>query len=414
MSEELPTGFSAHDTLPEHTHTALLELMGQGTLNSVDSIGLRLHDQGLDAIMNLRWTTGTGKNRTSHVRTVFFAHRPESQLPEFSIQPVETFLGFKLFSSSGTNHVKVDMQTLDGLDSRISFTSPTPESARHLLMISALSLNHLPEGLSVFGNHNGSITWLEDELLEGQARVKLIEDSIRFLDPIVNTPDLGRRVAHAVQGTYAMEEIDRLRKANTSTARKQLLKFVTRSEVDQVIASTPPRRIPKTIRKRAMSANKLSLVFCCGLTLFGLLIGLYVLIETMNRGSSFPWESLFFLAVGFVFMIGTIGCIGWRRYRLKTLHEGVFIPARIIGIKATRNADEDNVDHEVEFQPTDQTIGPLTLTIGSDAARIARRLKHRGGETTLLIHPSKASSSHWSMADPAIWLEGWVIENIPD
>ena len=163
-----------------------------------------------------------------------------------------------------------------------------------------------------------------------------------------------------------------------------------------------------------MSVNKLSLVFCCGLTLFGLLIGLYVLIETMSRDGSFPWESLFFLAVGVVFLIGTIGCIGWRRYRLKTLHEGVFIPARIIRIKATRNADEDNVDHEVEFQPTDQTIGPLTLTIGSDAARIARSLKHRGGETTLLIHPSKASSSHWSMADPAIWLEGWVIENIPD
>ena len=94
----------------------------------------------------------------------------------------------------------------------------------------------------------------------------------------------------------------------------------------------------------------------------------------------------------------------WRRRRLRMLQRGQLIEARITTIDAEEFMKENEVVHTVVFQTVQGQC--LTLELRSDPVRIARQLMYSDTPTSVLLDPERS--------ELGVWLEGWIVENIPD
>ena len=76
--------------------------------------------------------------------------------------------------------------------------------------------------------------------------------------------------------------------------------------------------------------------------------------------------------------------------------------AHVVGISHRQMSDKE-VLHVVTFQTTRVCH---SMSLRSDATRIARQMMHANVMTRVLIDSE--------VADFGVWLDGWIVENIPD
>ena len=78
--------------------------------------------------------------------------------------------------------------------------------------------------------------------------------------------------------------------------------------------------------------------------------------------------------------------------------------AHVVGIEAIDEMSDKEVLHMVTFQTTQGDA--ISMSLRSDATRIARQMMHADVMTRVLIDSE--------VADFGVWLDGWIVENIPD
>ncbi|MDG2095560.1 MAG: hypothetical protein P8J89_09855 [Phycisphaerales bacterium] len=409
MSRSSLAEFEPLDELPEFTRTALLDLLVKGTQIELRNMSARMSELGLDVLADLSWTEthGSGKNRRTVTveRTVMFFHRPECRLPDFTITHHEGFLG-RLFSSrSGSVEApSLEFKDSDSFNDKYTVQSPVPVSATTLFDETLVAALDVHDGMDAIGDQNGILAWRDsDDLIKDDKREQLAQDASAIFLPVVNDPNRGSNIAASHPGTYMNEQVARWRQDDSSEARAMLRKLITREQADDFLSQAVPRTVPSSLLKRTVGMNR-------SLIIAGLIAGvsggvMIALGLIYNVGFAKGWLVFLFmllLALGGFPM--ALMAWRWRRQRLRMLQRGQLIEARITTIDAEEFMKENEVVHTVVFQTVQGQC--LTLELRSDPVRIARQLMYSDTSTSVLLDPERS--------ELGVWLEGWIVENIPD
>ena len=409
MSQATLPDFGPLDELPEFTRTAILNLLARGTDIRFDNITARLSHLGIDVLADLSWeeTRGSGDNRRTVTirRTIVFFHRPESKLPDFTITHHEGFLGRLFASRSGSVEAPaLEFKDRESFTTKYTVQSPVPVSARTLFDDSLVAALDVQDGMDVVGDQNGIMAWRDgDDLLEDDRRVQLAIDASAVFLQVVNDPNRGTIIADSNPGSYMAERIARLKADDSSTARALLKMIITREQVEEFLAQPTPRTVPDSIVRRVMGMNR-SLIIA-GLVMLILCGGLGVLGLVFGQGFTEDLEIiLIFLGLALIGCVISLIAWNWRRKRLRLLRGGRIVDAHVVGIEAIDEMSDKEVLHMVTFQTTQGDA--ISMSLRSDATRIARQMMHADVMTRVLIDSE--------VADFGVWLDGWIVENIPD
>ncbi|MEE2907300.1 MAG: hypothetical protein VX527_05640 [Planctomycetota bacterium] len=85
---------------------------------------------------------------------------------------------------------------------------------------------------------------------------------------------------------------------------------------------------------------------------------------------------------------------------------GRWIDARIQSVEVTNNTSNKEILHNILFQGVDRDDVNVKISLGTNPSRIARQMMYNQETTRILVDPDHL--------DRGLWLEGWVVENIPD
>ena len=404
MSRSSLAEFKPLDELPAFTRTAMLDLLARGNDFTFEAMSARMSATGIDVLVDLSWieSRGSGKNRRTVTlsRTILFFHRPECRLPDFTITHHEGFLG-RLFSSrSGSVEApSLEFKDRDSFNDKYTVQSPVPISATTLFDDALVAALDVHDGMDVVGDQNGIMVWRDaDDSLGDELRAELVHDASAIFLPIANDPDRGNRVAASHPGTYMDEQVKRWKQDDSSEARAMLRKLVTREQVDRFVDQPVPRTVPYSILRRTMGGTKALLI-----------AGLVMLILFGALGTmGLIFTNYVFAAI--MLLLGSAGGLTsamtwtWRRKRLRMIQHGQIVDARIISVEVIDAMSEDELLHTITFQTA--YGNSFSMDLRSDPTRIARDLMYSDAGTQVLIDPDRT--------DVGIWLEGWIVENIPD
>ena len=400
------------------------EVVGEGSL-TVDEALVRPHGRGFDALLDVSWLD-TGKRMRTYRRTIAYFHRPESKLPEFTVQPKRGFMSrilLKILSMAGTP--SLDLKDRPNLDRKVAIITFNADSVRALLGTTTLDAIAKTADLEVQVDRNGAAVWVPrtnsrvtvgrgsaghgvyDERLKGSARMRLFERAWAVWGPVVDDSDAAERAAAAVSGSYADEAHRTMQEAGGLVGRMTQRHVITADMVERVLCQRPPRAgIPPQIARRAFGGTTFPLLILGFMAVVFLVIGTVVTTQQMSESDGqIPEEAAILLVP---VLLVTIWCLvlRWRRGRQRILNRGRGIEAQVTKVEATSVSSGDQRIYRIHFAPTSGAKREITMTAGPDAARGARHLMEDERPARILVDPSRPSKG--------LWLDGWAIESVED
>lgn len=385
------------------------------------------HGLGCDMLLDVEWYDHDSDGPGHAVRhTVVFLHRPDTRLPEFEIRPrkgmAEKALGM-LASMLGVPSLELEGEP--EFSDRYNVMTTNAESVRVLLgreaIDSILAVDDLffkfsGRGVllsraSVDGSSGrrtsvgvgdaGSVIGgrRHDHGLEDAASRSLLEDALVAAGPIVDDPEVGRRAADAVEGTYAEEAVRNLTEQG-GFAGRQLAKMLITGEMLEKLRSAPVPRmdVPGPIARKAWGGTTLPLAIA---PLFGLCFAGIGTVLAIGGQS----EALIFVAVGLLALVASGFILRHRLTRKRLVVNGLAIDGRIAGVERTDTTVNDDPISKVTIETRDGGE-PIVVKMGSQPATQARRMMESNPATWILRDPRKPSRG--------LWLQGWSLENALD
>ena len=384
------------------------------------------HGLGSDILVDVEWHEHDSDDAGHDVmHTVVFLHRPETKLPEFEIRPdaglgekvlgmVVSILGFPAMEFEDepefSDRYKVMTANVDSvrallgreaIDSLLSVDDLYLKFSGRGVLISRRSVDGSSGSRSTIGGGDAGRRTMgrrHDHRLDEAASRSLLEDALVAAGPIVDDPEVGRRAADAVDGTYAEEAVQNLTTQGGLIGRHIARTLITGEMLDQLrIAPTPRANIPPQIARKAWGGTTfpLALAPVFGATFAG--IGIFTLVGGQIEG-------LAFLGVGLVALVISAFILRHRIIRKRLVTSGVVVRGRLIGVDRTNTSVNDDPIHAITIDTQDAE--PMVVKMGSAPARQARRMMEADPETWILRDPRKASRG--------IWLAGWCLENSLD
>lgn len=410
--------------IPDKTMGELQAAFGERDMR-FDAVLVRTHALGTDVIGDASWTefNDNDSNRVARKvsRTFMFFHRPETTLPEFSIQAKRGVAGrFLLGVASRLMGVPgIELPDEPEFNEKFTVITANPESVRVLLVrdlidalvaIEDVNMSFVSRGL-LFTRHPGvfrgtslSMSDRQDERLRGKDRTRFVEDAVTCSAPVVDDPDSGRRAADAVEGTFAEEAYRNMTESGGLAGRAVKKMMVTQAMLDILEHATTPRQeIPGPVRRRAWGGLNFPLAILGTLAPIFLTVGLVVGFGG-GSGADGPWwilllvSLLLFLIFAFVFM--------HRQVRKRIIDSGRIVPGRIIAVEETDTSVNDDVIHRIIVQPDAGGEEPITAKMGSEPAKSARRMMDDGTPTWVLVDPKKPGRG--------LWPHGWSLDSRAD
>lgn len=400
---------------------ALAELLGH-----IDDPGatfaetrVRRHPLGCDVLTEVSWRELDSDGPGHTVRhTIAFLHRPLTTLPEFEVRPRkgmgEKVLGM-LVSALGVP--RMELADEPAFNDRYSVLTANAESVRVLLgrdaidsilAVDDLFLKFSGRGVLVSRRDLGSSSgvrsnWkpdsVRDHRLDPDEAASLLEDATIAGGAIVDDPEIGRRAADAVEGSYAEEALESLQDHGGLIGR-QIAKVTITGEMLAHIRNAPTPRVdvPGPIARRAWGGTRFPLLLAPAFGLAFLTMGIIGLVG----GST---EGLVFVGVGTAAAIATAFILRHRMIRKRLVTRGIVAEGRVTSVERTDTSVNDDVQHRITVETTDG-LEPVVITMGSAPARQARRLQEIERPTWVLRDPRKPSRG--------LWLEGWSLETALD
>ena len=380
---------------------------------------VRRHGLGSDIVVNVQWHEHGDEGPGYVVKhTVVFLHRPGAVLPEFEIRPrkgvAEKALGM-LVSLLGAPPMELEDEPV--FNERYSVMTANPDSVRVLLgrqaveSILAVDDLHLRFGgrgvlasrRSIDGSSGGrsglAMRDIRDHRLEGGAIKALVEDTIIAGGPIVDDPEVGRRAADAVEGSYAEEAARHLQEQGGFIGRQVALNLITGEMLDRMKSAPAPRtEIPAPVARRAWGSTTIPMIVA---PIFGLIF-ITIGIVTILGGSS---EGMGFVGFGLAALVVMAFVLRFRSIRRKLVIRGVPVDARVGSVDRTNTSVNDDPIHKITIVTQDGSE-PMVVKMGSAPARQARRMMEAGKATWILRDPDKPSRG--------LWLDGWCLDNSVD
>ncbi|MCP4833358.1 MAG: hypothetical protein GY895_01205 [Phycisphaera sp.] len=411
------SGFEKRE-IPEQALAELQHHFDEPTLR-IGTARVRQHAVGCDILVNVEWWDSGNDGPGYEVRhTVVFLHRPQTTLPEFEIRP-RAGVAEKIFGGVGSllGIPRLELEGEPELADRYAIMTANPESVRilmnrstidSLLAVEDLYLRFTGRGVlasrrSIDGSSGGRGSLnrkkVRDHRLEGKAPAQLLADTLIAAGPIVDDPALGRRVADAVEGTYAQEAVRHLEDSGGIIGR-EISKFVITGEMlSQMLKSTLPRReIPAPVARRAWGGTTFPLVLVLILAGVMLCVG----VGLLAGGSK---EGLIFGGVGLVASIIWIAILRHRLVRKSLITNGTAVEGRLAGVERTNTSVNDDPIHAITIATSDGGE-PMVVKMGSGPAKQARRMMEAGKSTWILRDPGKPSRG--------LWIEGWCLDSRVD
>ncbi len=417
-------GFT-ESSIPESTLGELQAVFGEFDIEFHDVL-VRTHEHGVDVVGDASWTEfneeGSHKVARRVIRTFMFFHRPNTTLPEFSIQAKRGLAGRFLL---GITARLVGMPTFElegepAFNEKFNVVTMNSESVKVLLgremidgmvAIENLNLSFVSRGL-LFTRHPGVYRsgrandvrtdgHEQDERVGGDDRIRFIEDAMTVCAPVANDPDIGRRAADAVEGSYA-EEAFRNVTEQGGLVGKALKKMTVTSEMLAHLEGHPvPRRdIPDPVQRRAWGGTNFPLVIVAVLGAAALSVAIVVL---LNGGGGAEWVLLLVGLVAYT-VFGFV--LAHRMTRKRIITHGRVVPGRISAVEKTDTSINDDVVHAITVQPEEAGSEPIIAKMSSQPAKSARRMMERDEATWVLVDPKKPSRG--------IWPHGWTLEAMAD
>ena len=380
---------------------------------------VREHAVGCDILVNVEWWDSGNDGPGYEVRhTVVFLHRPQTKLPEFEIRP-RAGMAEKIFGGIGSllGIPKLELEDEPKLSERYAIMTANPESVRILMSRNAIDSLIAVEDLYLrftgrgvlasrrniegsSGSH-GSLNRqkVRDHRLEGKAPAQLLADTLIAAGPIVDDPELGRRAADAVEGSYAQEAARHLKESGGIIGREVSKYVITGEMLSQIQKSTLPRQeIPGPVARRAWGGTTFPLVLVLILAGVMLCVGIGVL----AGGSQ---EGLIFGGVGLVASIVWIVILRHRMVRKSLITNGIAVKGSLTSVERTNTSVNDDPIHAITIATSDGGE-PLVVKMGSGPAKQARRMMEAGKSTWILRNPAKPSKG--------LWIEGWCLDSSVD
>jgi hypothetical protein len=415
-------GFSQGE-VPKQTLAELEAAFGEHDI-AFDNVIVRTHELGTDIVGDASWTEFNDVDSRTVSRpvrrTFMFFHRPDTTLPEFSIQAKRGFAGRFLM---GITAKLVGMPTFElenepEFNEKFTVVTANPESVRVLLVrdmidaivrIENLNLAFMARGL-LFTRHPGvyrtsevRVSGQQDERIGDKDRLHFMEDAVAVCSPVGDDPDAGRRAADAVEGTYAGEAFENLTEQG-GLAGQTLKKMVVTPDMLAHLERHPVPRldVPGPVRRRAWAGTTFPLILLGVLSIISLSVGTFLGLGA--GGSDGPWWVL--LLVGLVLLVVFGLVMRHRLVRKRIVTQGRIVPGRISSVEKTDTSVNDDVIHKITVQP--QAAGEETVVakMGSQPAKAARRMMESNQPTWVLVDPKNPGRG--------LWPHGWTLEAMSD
>ncbi len=381
------------------------------------------HELGCDILVDVEWYDHDPDGPGHAVRhTVVFLHRPEAKLPDFEIRPrrgfAEKALG-AIVSMLGVPSLELEGES--EFSDRYTVMTTNAESVRVLLgresidailavddlyfkfsgrgvLLSRVSVDGSSGRRSSTGVGDvGKVTdgRRRDHGLEDTASRALLQDALVAAGPIVDDPEVSRRAADAVEGTYAEEAVRNLTERGGFVAR-QLAKTLITGEMLEGLrsASTPRTEIPGPVARKAWGGTTLPLAIA---PLFGLCFAGIGTVLAIGGQS----EALIFVAVGSLALLISGFIVRHRMMRKRLIVHGHAVDGRVTSVERTDTTVNEDPISKVTIETRDGGA-PIVVKIGSQPATQARRMMESKPETWILRDPQEPSRG--------LWLEGWSLE----
>ena len=417
-------GFSRGE-VPKQALAELEAAFGEHDI-AFDDVIVRTHALGTDIVGDASWTEfndGDSRTVSRRVRRTFmFFHRPETTLPEFSIQAKRGVAGRFLMGITAklVGMPSFELEDEPAFNDKFTVVTANPESVRVLLVrdmvdamvrIENLNLAFLARGL-LFTRHPGVYRTTrtndirvsgqqQDERVDGKDRLHFIEDAVAVCSPVADDPDAGRRAADAVEGTYAEEAFKNLTEQG-GLAGQALKKMILTPEMLAHLEQHPVPRmdIPGPVKRRAWGGTTFPLVILAGLGVAALTVGIVII---SGGGGGVAW---ILLLAGLVVCVVFGFLLRHRMIRKRIITNGRIVPGRISSVEKTDTSVNDDVIHKITVQP--QAAGEETVVakMGSQPAKAARRMMESNQPTWVLVDPDKPSRG--------LWPHGWTLEAMSD
>lgn len=402
---------------------AELEALIDETAVSFDRTLVREHDRGCDVIADASWTeftSGSGSRGGSSRRirrTIVLLHRPDATLPEFQILPKSGFGGGMLAAASRVLGLPtLDLDDEPEVASRYAVMTVNANSVRTLLLRPSLDALTVVSDLNLKFGARGVLAWRgagglqstdrdRDDRLDEEGRRLLLEDAVAVCGPIVDDPEVSRRAADAVEGTYAEEAARNIAGAGGIVGRLLSRTLITREMTDSIREQRPPRSgIPAPIAMKAWRGTTFPLLVVGGLGLGFSTMAVMLLFFAPGSGDE-RIAGAVFGGVGVLALVATFFVVRHRWTRIRIVRRGHVVEGSITRVERTDTAVNGDTVHRIHLA-LDGREDPTVAKAGTAAANSARRMLDRGARTWALVDP----------ADPrrCLWIEGWSIESIGD
>jgi len=416
-------GFSRGE-IPKQTLGELEAAFGERDI-AFDNVIVQTHELGTDIVGDASWTEFSHGNSRNHPgtsrrvrRTFMFFHRPDTTLPEFSIQAKLGVAGRFLVGISAklAGMPTLELEDEPEFNDKFTVITANPESVRALLVrdmvdalvaIEDLSLSFMARGL-LFTRHpkvhhtrrvnNVRVSGRQqDERLDGKDRLHFIEDAVAACSPVADDPDAGRRAAAAVEGTYAEEAFENLTEQG-GLAGRTLKKMVVTPEMLVHMERHPVPRtdVPGPVRRRAWAGTTFPLILLGVFSIMALSVGVFV-------GLGEGWV---FLLAGLVLLVAFVFVLRHRLVRKRIITHGRIVPGRISSVEKTDTSVNGDVIHKITVQPQPAGEETIIAKMGSQPAKAARRMMESNQPTWVLVDPRKPSRG--------LWPHGWSLEAMSD
>ena len=382
------------------------------------------HGLGCDILVDVEWyehdTDGPGHGV---MHTIVFLHRPKTTLPEFELRPDDGF-GEKVLGmlTSMLGLPRLDLEDEPVFSERYKVMTTNADSVRALLgrdaidSILAVDDLHLKfSGRGVLASRRGvdgssgrrSTVGADgvgrmtsgrnhDHRLDQAAAHALLADALIAAGPIVDDPDVGRRAADAVEGTYAEESIRNITEKGGFVGRQMAKILITREMLDGLrTASTPRKEIPRPVARKAWGGTTLPLAIAPAFGVCFAGIGAVLVIGGQS-------EALIFLTVGLLALVVSAFILRHRMIRRRLVVHGLAIDGTVTGVERTDTTVNEDPISKVTIETRDGGE-PIVVKMGSQPAMQARRMMESNPETWVPRDPQEPSRG--------LWLPGWSLEN---
>ena len=381
------------------------------------------HGLGCDILVDVEWYEHDSDRPGHEVRhTVVFLHRPATKLPEFEIRPrtgiPEKALGL-LASMLGMPSLELEDEP--EFSDRYSVMTTNADSVRVLLgresidsilgvddlffkfsgrgvLVSRLSVDgssgrRSSTGVTGTGRMSGGRR--RDHGLDDAASRSLLEDALVAAGPIVDDPEVGRRAADAVEGTYAEEAIRNITEKGGFVGRQMAKMLITGDMLDELrTASTPRRDIPRQVARKAWGGTTMPLAIAPAFGFCFAGMGIFMIIGGQTEG-------LIFAGVGLLALLISAFILRHRMIRKNLITNGIAVDGRITGVERTNTTVNEDPISKVTIETRDGGE-PVVVKMGSQPATQARRMMESNPDTWILRDPRKPARG--------LWLQGWAIE----